>query len=84
MCTSHVPHFLGNLFLTEKIAAYSMTPMRSLTVRETSNKMTHAPFNRLFRDDFLVFAFRVSTLSFLFGLCLGAFNHILGVALCLS
>ena len=49
MCTSHVPHFLGNLFLTEKIVAYSR---RSLTVRETSNKATHAPFNRLFRDDF--------------------------------
>ena len=61
-----------------------MKAMRSLTVRETSDKMTHAPCNELFCDDLLVFAFRVSALSFLFGLCLGASKHILGVAKCLS
>ena len=54
-----------------------MKAMRSL-------KMTHAPCNELFCDDLLVFAFRVSALSFLFGLCLGASKHILGVAKCLS
>jgi len=48
-------------------------------------KTNHAPDNQLFRGEYLlVFAFRMSTLSFLFGFCLGKSNHILGVALCVS